>query len=124
MKKQITITTPHAVNVGNYRKESKFYKEFAAINPKTGEAEVKLRFYSPQGWTRQACVWIHTDKESRVGGASSNYSGNTELDAARKAFASAGIEAGPGFRRCGELVEAIARKVTGKRRFIIHEAKA
>lgn len=108
------------------RKEHHFYREVAAIDPKSGRAVVIARFY----WPNQvcySCLWIHGATHPRGAGKAGGGGYHKASAAFSAAIEDAGITlsediAGRGDQAIESAIEAIARAATGKRKFIIHTA--
>ena len=54
-------------NIHKARKESHFYREIAAIDPKSGRAVVIARFYWPSG-VCYSCLWVNGVTHARGAG--------------------------------------------------------
>jgi len=110
------------------RKENHFYKEVAALDPKTGHAVVIARFYWP-ATVCYSCVWVHGNEHGRGAGKAGGGGYCKESASFGAALDDAGIVLsepvdGRGEGAVRDAVEAIARAATGKRRFIIHTSHA
>lgn len=114
-------------------------KEIAVLDPKTGRAIVTARIYYPHS-VAYACLWISGNGRYASGtGDAGGYGYHKESAALDEAIADAGITLhgdvygrerttkrayinGVGDGAMLEACEAIARAVTGKRKFIVHVA--
>lgn len=115
-------------NIHKARKENAFYREIAAIDPKSGRTVVIVRFYWPAR-VCYACVWVHGNTHPRGAGKAGGGGYHMESAAFSAALDDAGITlsediAGRGDSATKEAVEAVARAATGKRKFIIHTSHA
>lgn len=111
------------------RRENGFHGEIAVIDPATGAAIVTARIYWP-GQTAYCAVWVAGNGKYGMGSGKAGGGGYHKPSAALSAAISdAGITlnrsiSGVGDGAMDEACEAIARAVTGKRRFIVHRAFA
>lgn len=109
------------------RRQTGFYREIAVIDPKSGAAPVVARIYWP-GETAYCAIWIGAgDKWGRGQGKAGGYGYHKASAALAEAIDDAGIKlsrsiSGVGDSAMEEACAAIARAVTGKRRFIVHVA--
>lgn len=115
-------------NMGSYRRDKGFCRQITALLP-DGSAPVIARFYYP-GDVAYCVVWIHGDASHGYGmGKAGGYGYHKESAALADALRDAGVTLdshidGRGDRAMSEAVEAVARAVTGKRKFIVSEAHA
>ena len=139
LKADVTGLRETSRNMDSYRKESGFYREIAALDPATGRAVVTARIYIP-GSTSYCAIWISgPDAYGRGLGKAGGYGYHKPSAALAEAIRDAGVIlrgdiygrekinrpadiGGVGDSVMVEAVEAIARAVTGKRRFIVHTA--
>lgn len=111
------------------RRENGFYREVAAIDPATGAAVVTARFYYP-GATCYCALWLSGGgKYGRGNGKAGGGGYHKPSVALANAIVDAGIALSQSINGVGDTamtdaVDAIARAMTGKRRFIIHTAHA
>lgn len=114
-------------------------KEIAVIDPVTGRSIVICRIYTP-GSVAYCCLWIHgSNAYARGAGKAGGYGYHKPSAALQDAISDAGITLhgdvygqeshkrrayinGVGDSAMVTALEAIARAVTGKRRFIVHVA--
>lgn len=114
----------------NGRRENGFYREIAVLDPATGRAPVVARIYWPGQTTVYCALWIGAgDKWGRGAGTAGGGGYHKPSAALADAIRDAGIKlsapiSGVGDAAMEEACEAIARAVTGKRRFIVHTAHA
>jgi len=107
------------------RVEKGFSKEYAVINPSSGRSVVLLRVY----WTGTTChciAWFYGE-DSDGNGYGKATGGNYCKESAAIAYAidDAGIELGERIRGLGasmvrQAAIAIGKKLTGKRKLILH----
>jgi hypothetical protein len=108
-----------------YRKEDHFHSEITAIT-RDFETPVTVRFYTVNGGVWYCCAWIRgEDIYVHAQGKAGGYGYHKPSAAFADAMRSAGIrfDSGISGRRdsaINEAVEALARKVTGKRKFFLH----
>jgi hypothetical protein len=116
-----------------HRKESGFYRQLSALDPRDGSAIVTARFYWPgrDGASNcYCCVWIHGDKMHGAGsGKAGGYGYHKESAALLSALNAAGAYVsedigGRGDRAMRDALTALALKVTGKRKVFFFEAHA
>ena len=120
--------------VAKHRKENHFYKEVAILDKKTGRAVVTARFYATKAM-HYICLW--TSFESRYdwpaycngGGRAGGYGYHRASAALDEAITNAGFNisesiSGRGDVAMEEALIAIAKLITGKRSFFIHQANA
>lgn len=111
------------------RRETGFYREIAVIDPKSGNAVVTARIYWP-GSVAYCALWISSgDKWGRGQGKAGGGGYHKPSAALADAIRDAGIKLSHSVIAAGDTAmeracEAIARAVTGKRRFIVHVAHA
>lgn len=111
------------------RRNTGFDREIAALDPATGRAVVTVRIYWPAS-TAYCALWIGAgDKWGRGQRKAGGYGYHKPSAAMAEAIRDAGIKlsqsiSGVGYDAMEKACEAIARAVTGKRRFIIHTAHA
>ena len=107
------------------RVEKGFSKEYAVINPSTGQSVVLLRVY----WTGTTChciAWFFgKDSFGNGYGKATGYGYCKESAAIAYAIDDAGIELGKRIRGLGasmvrQAAIAIGKKLTGKRKLILH----
>jgi hypothetical protein len=130
MTQKANITAMRETSRNMYRKDA-LSREIAVLDPSNGYAIVTARLYYP-GNTAYACIWISSTSKTpyaRGTGKAGGYGYHKESAALSEAIADAGIKlseciSGRGERAMRDACEAIARAVTGKRRFIVHEAHA
>ena len=133
MKANIQFLTESTRNIDSYRRSKRrlkgFCREIAAICPSTGRVVVTARFYYPTS-VAYCCVWIHGENKPGTGrGKAGGYGYHKESAALADALGDAGVIldesiSGHGNRAMIDAIEAVARAVTGKRKFIIYEAHA
>jgi len=115
----------------NARRDTGFLREIAVLDPTTGRAVLTARLYYP-GTVMRCSLWISSRGNGTYGrgqgeaGGGGYHKASAALEAA---IADAGIAlsrriGGVGDQAMLDACEAIARAVTGKRRFITHEAHA
>lgn len=127
--KVLTIAPQANLNAGKHRKGKGFEREIAVLDPATGRAIVTARFYMP-GSQVHCCVWINSGDVYTSGGAvAGGYGYHKMSQALESALIDAGVTLNRHFGGTGEgamreAMLAIGRKVTGKRKLIIHEAHA
>lgn len=127
MKANVTALRETTRSYG--RRDNGFYREIAVIDPATGRAIVTAGFYMP-GTTAYCALWINgNDRYGRGNGKAGGGGYHKPSAALSDAITDAGIElseriSGVGDNAMNEACEAIARAVTGKRRFIVHVAHA
>lgn len=118
-------------NIRSYRKESGgLYRELVALDPATGYPVVTARVYFP-GSVAYCCLWV-TNRSDRYGRGCGKAGGggyHKPSAALADAIHDAGIRLSESINGVGDsamesAVLAIARAVTGKRRFILHTAHA
>lgn len=123
------------------RRDKGFDREIAVIDPKSGRAIVTARIYWP-GETAYCALWVnHGSRHGMGAGKAGGYGYHKPSAALGNAIHDAGITLtgdvygrektdkpasikGVGDSAMQEACEAIARAVTGKRRFIVHVAHA
>lgn len=111
------------------RHESGFYREIAVLSPADGHAIVTARIYWP-GQTAYCALWISDKTRYGRGQGKAGGGGYHKASAAlADAIKDAGVEldrsiSGVGDAAMEQACEAIARALTGKRRFIVHVAHA
>lgn len=111
------------------RKENGFHREIAVLDPADGRAIVTARFYFP-GQTAYCALWIHGASVHGRGQGKAGGGGYHKLSAAlADAINDSGVVlsqsiSGVGDSAMEEACEAIAKALTGKRRFIVHVAHA
>ena len=111
------------------RRENGFYREIAVLDPKTGRAFVTARIYWP-GETAYCALWISNgDRWGRGQGKAGGGGYHKPSAALAEAIRDAGVKlsksiSGVGDAAMADACAAIARAVTGKRRFIVHVAHA
>ena len=112
-----------------FRKESKFHSQFSVLDRNTGQEIAIARFYDTE--TRvYCCLWIHGHKASGSGaGFAGGYGYHKESAALEHAINRAGIKlnetiGGVGEQAIVRALEAVARAVSGKRKFFIVRAHA
>lgn len=119
--------------MGSYRKEKGFYRQISIICPRDGSSIVTARFYWPgrDGASNcYACVWIWGgDSHGHGGGKAGGYGYHKESAALESALHNAGVYlseniGGRGDSAIRDALTAVARAVTGRRRFFIIEAHA
>lgn len=114
---------------GYARRDNGFYKEIAALDPATGRAVVTARFYIP-GTTCYCALWINAPEKWARGNGKAGGGGYHKPSAALSdAIKDAGIQLSQSIHGVGDTamtdaVEAMAKALTGKRRFIVHTAHA
>lgn len=113
-------------NMDSYRKENGFYREVTALDPATGRAVVTARIYFP-GSVAYCALWVFGGAYGRGLGKAGGYGYHKPSAALSEAVSDAGIKLSQSINGVGDgvmidAVEAIARAVTGKRRFIVHTA--
>lgn len=119
----------------NTRRDNGFYREIAVLDPATGRAYVNARIYWP-GTVAYCTLWV-SGRDGRglrvTYGRGQGQAGGGGYHKASAALAEAIHDAGVVLSRSisgvgdsamEEACEAIARAVTGKRRFIVHVAHA
>lgn len=131
------MTNPIKANVANIRetakvgarKENGFHREIAVLDPATGRAVVTARLYYP-GTVCYCALWV---SGANTYGRGQGQAGGGGYHKQSAALAAAIDDAGIGLHRSisglgdqamEEACEAIARALTGKRRFIVHVAHA
>lgn len=125
----------------NARRDNGFIREIAVINPSDGRAVLIARIYMP-GSVAYCSLWIHGDKYARGQGKAGGYGYHKQSAALMDAIRDAGITltgdvygrdsksdkpasiSGVGDSAMVDACQAIARAMTGKRKFITHEAHA
>ena len=126
MKANITNLT-HFADLYKFRKESKFHSQFSVLDRDTGQEIAISRFYDTEARV-YCCLWIRGHKASGSGaGFAGGYGYHKKSAALGRAIRSAGIEMDEGVGGVGEqamvrALEAIARAVSGKRKFFIIHA--
>lgn len=111
----------------NARRDNGFDREIAVLDPATGHAIVTARIYYP-GTVAYCSLWISAaGRYGRGQGKAGGYGYHKQSAALDDAIQDAGIVLdqpidGRGDSAMIEACEAIARAVTGKRRFITHIA--
>ena len=111
------------------RRETGFYREIAVIDPSTGRVPVVARIYWP-GQNVYCALWIGAGEKYGRGAGTAGGGGYHKPSAAlAAAISDAGVKlsksiSGVGDSQMEAACEAIARAVTGKRRFIVHVAHA
>ena len=124
-----TISPRQPDDVRKYRRESHFYREIVALDPRDGSAIVTARIYATNS-VAYACIWIHApDCHTRGGGKAGGYGYHRPSAALADAMCNAGVTLSESISGCGEsamrdAVLATARAATGRRKFFIHEAHA
>ena len=117
----------------SHKKESGFYKETAILDPRDGSAIVTARWYWPGrdgASTCYCCVWIHGDGAHGNGsGKAGGYGYHKESAALLSALnaACAYVDqdiGGRGDAAMRDALIAVARAVTGRRKFFMHQAHA
>jgi hypothetical protein len=115
----------------NARRDTGFLREIAVLDPATGAQVLVARLYYP-GTVMRCSVWI-SSRGNGTYGRGQGEAGGGGYHKASAALASALDDAGVrlsraingvGDRAMIDACEATARAVTGKRRFIVHEAHA
>jgi hypothetical protein len=115
----------------NARRDTGFLREIAVLDPATGAQVLVARLYYP-GTVMRCSVWI-SSRGNGTYGRGQGEAGGGGYHKASAALASALSDAGVILSRCisgvgdqamRDACEATARAVTGKRRFIVHEAHA
>ena len=112
---------------GYARRTNGFDREIAVLDPATGRAFVTARIYWP-GSTAYCALWINgADKWGRGNGKAGGYGYHKSSAALGEAIRDAGIKLSQSINGHGDeamkyACEAIARALTGKRRFIVHVA--
>ncbi len=115
-------------NVDSYRRTNGFCHQITVLLP-DGSAPVIARFYYP-GDVAYCVVWVHGNTSHGYGmGKAGGYGYHKESAALAEALSDAGVVlsehiGGRGNRVMTEACEAVARAVTGKRKFIVSEAHA
>lgn len=110
-----------------YRKESALYRQISILDRDTGKEIVICRTYYP-GTVAYCCLWIHGPGEHGSGaGKAGGYGYHKESAALQEAIGRAGIRLsepidGRGDSAMDDALEAIARAVTGKRKFYMVRA--
>ena len=117
------------------RLEGFFEHEYAAIDPKTGQSLVILRLYGKLSGIWGCAVWVSSHEMRNLYGSGGDKTSSNNVScgyhkpstAAHGAIEDAGIRlsepiAGVGETAIRAAVEAIARCVFGRRKFIVHEA--
>ena len=109
----------------NARRNNGFDREIAVLDPATGRAIVTARIYYP-GTVAYCSLWV---SGGRGQGSAGGYGYHKPSAALADAIQDAGIVldrsiSGVGDSAMTEACEAIARALTGKRRFIVHVAHA
>ena len=111
----------------NPPRDNGFDREIAVLDPATGHAIVTARIYYP-GTVAYCSLWISAaGRYGRGQGKAGGYGYHKPSAALQAAIRDAGITldasiSGVGDSAMTEACEAIARAVTGKRRFITHVA--
>ena len=108
-----------------------FIRELAIIDPSTGRSVVILRTYI-RGTVFHCCAWFHGSDKFGSGSGYGKATGGgycKESAAIDEAVAHAGIKldqrfAGVGDSAIREAAFAIGRKLTGKRKLILHRSHA
>lgn len=127
-KADVSKLRDSARNTDSYRKDL-IFREIAAIDPATGRAVVTARIYFPNA-TAYCALWVNAPNAHGRGLGKAGGGGYHKPSAAlADAIRDAGITltqaiSGVGDSAMEAACEAIARAVTGKRRFIIHVAHA
>lgn len=112
-----------------FRKESSFWKQISAIDPRMGRELVTARWYG-SGSTVYCCLWVHGDGRHGSGaGKAGGYGYHKPSAALHVAIELAGIKLdqaihGRGDQDMESAIEAIAKAVTGKRNIYIVRAHA
>lgn len=128
----------------NAKRGDSLYREIVVLDPATGRAIVTARLYWPGEVTCYASVWIYGNRGAvrsygRGQGKAGGYGYHKPSAALADAISDAGITlhgdvygrektnarayiSGVGDSAMESACEAIARAVTGKRRFIVHTA--
>jgi hypothetical protein len=119
--------------IAAHRKEKGFYKETSILDPRDGSAVVIARWYWPgrDGASNcYCCIWIYGDTvHGRGAGKAGGYGYHKESAALAYALDDAGIAltediGGRGDSATRDALEAVARAVTGRRKFFRHESHA
>lgn len=115
----------------NARREKGFDREIAVLDPKTGQAILTARIYHP-GSVAYCSLWVSSRNNGTYGrgqGKAGGYGYHKQSAALNAAIRDAGIVlsqdiGGVGETAMNEAVTAIAKALTGRRRFIVHTAHA
>lgn len=123
-----TIQPRESNKIASHRKENAFTHETAVLDPSTGRAIVTARYYG-NGMTRYACVWISGNVYCRGAGKAGGGGYHKDSAAMESALSDAGVTlsdyiGGVGDSATLDALEAVARAVTGKRKFITHHSHA
>ena len=119
------------IGVQRDKVSNNFIRELAIIDPSTGRSVVILRTYI-KGTAFHCCAWFHGSDKFGYGTGYGKATGGgycKESAAIDEAIAHAGIKlserfAGVGESAIREAAFAIGRKLTGKRKLIIHYSHA
>jgi len=129
----VKIDLKQSSNVRTCRKEKGFYRQISIMCVSDGAVPVIARFYWPgrDGASNcYACAWIRGDDAfGHGGGKAGGYGYHKESAALSDALDSAGVTLpdpidGRGGMAMREALLAVARAVTGKRKFYVLEAHA
>lgn len=113
--------------IRHYRKEDKLSRQISIIDRTTGRELVICRTYYP-GTVAYCCVWIHGEPYHGSGAGKAGGGGyHKESAALSAALRDAGVVlaesiGGRGDSAMVEALEAVARAVSGKRKFFVVKA--
>lgn len=108
----------------NFRKDSGLYKGFKAIELKTGEEVLDIRFYCPTGRANYCAMWIFSKTFASSGtGCARGYGYNRESAAFNEAIDNCGIKNFPVFSGsgCNDWAIRILLKILGVKKYKIVE---
>lgn len=106
-----------------------FYKEYSVIEPSSGASVVIFRLYCT-GSTIHCVAWFYGNESYGWGyGKAAGYGYCKASAAVGEAIENAGISLsepidGRGITAIWDAAKAVAKKLTGKRKFILHSAHA
>ena len=120
--------------IAQNRKENHFAKEVAILDKKTGRAIVTARIYHTNAMA-YACLWTHSEPKNKLatycngGGKAAGYGYHKASAALGDAINNAGFKLSERIDGCGDAamesaLVAIAKLISGKRSFFIHQANA
>ena len=123
MIKANTSNLRESDKVARYRKDT-LHSGYKILDPATGETIVDARVYWP-GSVAYACVWVFGDSVYGSGAGKAGGGGYCKESAAiDAAIRDAGVTLsesvdGSGVRAAEDALQAVARAVTGKRKFYL-----
>lgn len=109
--------------ISTYRKERGFYRQISILDPADGSDIITARFYWPGESICYCCIWVYGNSVHGSGaGRAGGYGYHKKSAALSEAIADSGIKlsdaiGGRGDSAMYAALDAIARAVTGKRKF-------